>query len=94
MRTKMMLRYKTDFCYINNVSEEDISKKTYKQNPYTVEDLMVQSEINRFCEENRCSKIDKTLKAKIMCDAILSGGFQIGEKSKNNFRELFSRIFG
>ena len=94
MRTKMMLRYKTDFCYINDVSEEDISKKTYKQNSYLVEDLMVQSEINRFCEENGCSKTDKTLKAKIMCDAILSGAFQIGEKSKNNFRELFSRIFG
>lgn len=92
MRTKMMLRYKTDFCYINDVSEEDISKKTYKQNPYMVENLMVQSEIDRFCEENECSKIDKTLKAKIMCDAILSGAFKIKEESKDNFRKLFDRI--
>ena len=92
MRAKMMLKYRIHFCYINDVSEEAISNKTYKQNPYMVEDLMIRNEIDKFCKEMGCSNADKTLTAKIMSNAILSGKFQIGEKSKDNFRELFDRI--
>lgn len=92
MRAKMMLEYRRHFCYINDVSEEDISNKTYKQNPYMVEDLMIRNEIDKFCKEMECSNADKTLTAKIMSNAILSGKFQIGEKSKDNFRKLFARI--
>ena len=88
----MMLKYRIHFCYINDVSEEDISNKTYKQNPYMVEDLIIRNEIDKFCKEMGCSNADKTLTAKIMSNAILSGKFQIGEKSKDNFRELFDRI--
>ena len=92
MRAKMMLEYRRHFCYINDVSEEDIANKTYKQNPYMVEDLMIRNEIDKFCKEMGCSNADKTLTAKIMSNAILSGEFQIREKSKDNFRELFDRI--
>ena len=92
MRAKMMLKYRIHFCYINDVSEEAISNKTYKQNPYMVEDLIIRNEIDKFCKEMGCSNADKTLTAKIMSNAILSGKFQIGEKSKDNFRELFDRI--
>lgn len=92
MRTKMMLKYRIHFCYINDVFEEDIANKTYKQNPYMVEDLIIRNEIDKFCKEMGCSNADKTLTAKIMSNAILSGKFQIGEKSKDNFRELFDRI--
>ena len=89
---EMMLEYRRHFCYINDVSEEDISNKTYKQNPYMVEDLMIRNEIDKFCKEMGCSNADKTLTAKIMSNAILSREFQIREKSKDNFRELFDRI--
>ena len=92
MRAKMMLEYRTHFCYINNVSEEDISRKTYKQNSYMVEDLIIRSEIDRFCKEAGYSNVDKTLTAKIMSNAILSGAFKIREESKDNFRKLFDRI--
>lgn len=92
MRAKMMLEYRTHFCYINNVSEEDISRKTYKQNSYMVEDLIMRSEIDRFCKEAGYSNVDKTLTAKIMSNAILSGVFKIREESKDNFRKLFDRI--
>lgn len=92
MRAKMMLKYRIHFFYINDVSEEDIANKTYKQNPYMVEDLIIRNEIDKFCKEMGCSNADKTLTAKIMSNAILSGKFQIGEKSKDNFRELFDRI--
>lgn len=93
MKTKMLLEYKVDFCYINNASEEDISKKTYKQNPYMIEDLIVRSEIDRYCREMEYSNTDKTLTAKIMSEDILSGKFKIGEESKKNFRRLFDLLF-
>lgn len=92
MRVKMLLEYKTNFHYINDVSEEDISKKTYKQGSFMVEDLIMRSEIDRFCKEAGYSDADKTLTAKIMSNAILSGSFKIREESKDNFRKLFDRI--
>ena len=91
-RTKMLLEYGKDFYYIKDVSEKDILEKTYKNSPYMVEDLMIRSEIERFCEEKGYSNTDKTLTAKIMCNAILSETFKLSDESKENFKNLFDRI--
>lgn len=94
MRKKLMLNYKSQYCYLADVSQDDIDKKTYKDSPYMIEDVVTQEEITRFCNEtNTPITIGKTLIAKLMSDAIDSEIFQVGEKCRSNFETLFNRIF-
>lgn len=92
MSKKLFLNYGEHFCYVKDVSKEDIKDKTYKQNKFMIEDLILREEINRFYIENQVSNLDKTLTAKLLCDAILSGKFKLCQKTKNNFQNLFDRI--
>lgn len=94
LRKDMMFEYKSQYCYLADVSQEDVDKKTYKDSPYMIEDVVTREEISRYCAEtNTSSTIGKPLMAKLMSNAIESGVYQVGEKCKSNFEVLFNRIF-
>jgi len=58
-----------------------------------IEDVVTREEIEKFCRESTLSpSIDKTLKAKLMCNAIEDGSYIIGDAMKENFKALFDRI--
>ena len=88
------LAYKRQYCYLADVSQEDVEHKTYKTSPCMIEDVVTREEIDRYCTEtNTSNSIGKTLMAKLMSNAIESGSYQLGENSKCNFQMLFRRIF-
>lgn len=94
LRKDMMFEYKAQYCYLADVSQEDVEKKTYKDSPYMIEDVVTREEISRYCSEtNTSSTIGKTLMAKLMSNAIESGGYQVGKECESNFAALFNRIF-
>lgn len=94
LRKDMMFDYKSQYCYLADVSQEDVDKKTYKDSPYMIEDVVTREEINRYCAEtNTSSTIGKPLMAKLMSNAIESGAYQVGKECKSNFEALFNRVF-
>ena len=94
LRKDMMFEYKAQYCYLADISQEDVEKKTYKDSPYMIEDVVTREEISRYCAEtNTSSTIGKPLMAKLMSNAIESGGYQVGKECKSNFEALFNRIF-
>lgn len=94
LRKDMMFEYKGQYCYLADVSQEDVDKKTYKDSPYMIEDVVTREEIDRYCTEtNTSSTVGKPLMAKLMSNAIESGSYQVGEECKSNFEALFNRIF-
>lgn len=93
MRKKLCLEYRKHYCYVKDVSAEEIKSQSYKKDTYMIEDIVTKAEIERFCSENACVNADKTLTAKLMCNAIESRNFNLSKESENNFRELFERIF-
>ena len=93
MRKEMLFECGKQYCYVREVSPEEIETKTYKTQRYMIEDVMIQSEIDRFCDESGTSKsLGKPLTAKLMCTAIENGSFTLAQESKNRFQELFDRI--
>ena len=40
MRKNMCLEYKKHYCYVKDVSEDEVKAKSYKVNTYMIEDLM------------------------------------------------------
>lgn len=94
MRENMMCEYRHHYCYLVDINQEDVDKKTYNQFKYMIEDIVTKNEIDRFCKETNTSKdIGKTLMAKLMSDAIETGKYEVGEDCKSNFQNLFNRIF-
>lgn len=94
MRKEMMFEYKKQYCYLTDVSQEDVEKKTYRDSPYMIEDVVTREEIEKFCAEtNTSNTIGKPLMAKLISNAIESQSYQIGEECKSNFKALFDRIF-
>ena len=81
-----------NFLYIVDVKQEDVDAYTYKQSPKMVEDLMVRSEISRFCNEFDVSTTGKSLIAKLLSNAVENGSFTLDETTKTNFVELFRRM--
>lgn len=90
----MCLEMNKQYCYVRNVSQTEIDSKVYKTNSYMIEDLVLRSEIERFCNLAQISKtLGKPLIAKMMCTAIENGSFIPSDECVNNFRQLFSRVF-
>lgn len=81
-----------NFQYIVDVKQEDVDAYTYKQSPKMVEDLMVRSEISRFCSEHKISKVGKPLTAKLLSNAVENGSFTLNETTKTNFMAVFRRL--
>ena len=93
MRKKMSLEYGKQYCYVREISPEDLSNKVYKSHPFMIEDVVTHSEIDRFCAETNTSiSLGKPLTAKLMCTAIENRTFILCEKAVENFRQLFSRL--
>lgn len=94
MRKEMLFECGKQYCYVREISPEEIEAKTYKTQRYMIEDVMLQSEIDRFCDETGTSKdLGKPLTAKLMCTAIEKSTFEIAQQSRDNFQLLFERIF-
>lgn len=93
MRKEMFLECDNQYCYVREVSPEEIATKTYKASTFMIEDVMTHPEIDRFCEETGTSKdLGKPLTAKLMCNAIENGSFVPSWESTENFKKLFARI--
>ena len=94
LRNDMMFEYKRQYCYVKEVCQADIDRKTYKTDTFMIEDVITREEIDGYCEQMGTSKeIGKPLMAKLMCNAIEEGKYCVGERCKSNFIQLFERIF-
>lgn len=94
LREGMYFEMNKQYCYVLDVSQTEIASKAYKKNSYMIEDLVLRSEIERYCNSARISKtLGKPLIAKMMCTAIENGSFIPSDECVNNFRQLFSRVF-
>lgn len=94
LRKEMQFDMNRHYCYVKDVSAENIDSKTYKDDSFMIEDLVLQSEITRFCEAEQVSKsLGKPLLAKMLCTAIENGSFIPSDECINNFQQLFDRIF-
>ena len=92
LRKEMLFELGKQYLFVCDVVQEDIDNKTYKTT-CMIEDVVTRDEIDKFCKEaNLSPSIDKTLKAKLMCNAIEEGSYIIGETAKENFKALFARI--
>lgn len=93
MRNKFGWEYKQQYCYLMDVPEEKIKSQSYKESKFMIEDVVTQTEIDRFRSAKGYSDADKTLIAKLMCNALESNDFELSKESKDNFQELFKRVF-
>ena len=79
------------YCFMNEVSQQDIDNKTYKTT-FMVEDVFTQEEIDRFRQETNTARCGKPLTAKLISNAYESGQFTLGDACVENFRVLFDRV--
>lgn len=93
MHKKMYLEYGKQYCFVRDVTSDELHDKVYKQHPFMIEDVVMHSEIDRFCAEtNTSTSLGKPLTAKILCTAIENHSFKLCDESIENFRKLFDRI--
>ena len=93
MRKQWIYELNKQYCFMNDVAQEDIDSKTYKTTKYMVEDVITRAEIDRFCAEmGILPTLNKALIAKKMSNAIDIGEFTLSETAIENFRALFERI--
>ena len=93
LRKEMMFDYKKHYCYLIDVSQQEIDDKSYKTNPFMIEDVITRNDINEFCKlTNTATTIGKPLMAKLMSNAIESGVYQVSDACIDNFQNLFNRI--
>ena len=93
MRKQWIYELNKQYCFMNEVTQEDIDSKTYKTAKYMVEDVITRDEINRFCKEmDILPTLNKALIAKKMSNSIDKGEFTLGDIAVSNFRVLFDRI--
>lgn len=93
LRREMLFELGKQYCYIADVSEKEISEGSYKASPIMIEDIITKTEINRFCLEKKVAdNVGKSLKAKLMSNAVETGQYVLGEECIENFKKLFDRI--
>lgn len=93
MRNNMLLEYGKHYCYVAEVTPEQISSKTYKTASVMIEDVVGRSEIDRFIRESgNSANLDKTLTAKLMCTAIENKSFQVSQECMDRMKILLNRI--
>lgn len=95
MRKDMLCELGDQYCYLADVSQDEINAKTYKSNKILIEDIVTQKEIERFYSTTNTSpNIGKPLTAKLISNAVNSKTYDLGEECINNFEKLFKRIYG
>lgn len=93
LRTKMFFEMNKQYCYLKDVTQDEVNSKSYRSSKYLIEDVVTQAEIDRFCESTNTSKtLNKALIAKKMENAIENEGYVCGEECIGNFKSLFTRI--
>ena len=93
MRKQWIYELNKQYCFMNEVTQEDIDAKTYKTTKFMVEDVITREEISRFCTEmDILPTLNKALIAKKMSNAIDQGEFSLSETALRNSRTLFDRI--
>ena len=93
MRKQWIYELNKQYCFMNEVTQEDIDSKTYKSAKYMVEDVITREEINRFCTVmGILPTLNKALIAKKMSNAIDKSEFTLNETAINNSRALFERV--
>ena len=97
MRQNMFYELGKQYCYLSDVTQNDIDSKTYKTegSKCLIEDMITQEEISRFCAEtNTSTSLGKPLTAKLMSNVVDNGTFVLNDSCKKNFQALFDRIVG
>ncbi len=85
--------FENNYCYTKEITKDELNNKTYIENPFTIEDVLTKSELDRFENKNNISKdISKALLAKLLCNAINNKTYNVGDECKDNFKKLLSRI--
>lgn len=85
--------FENNYCYTKEITKDELNNKTYIENPFTIEDVLTKSELDKFKIENNISKdISKALVAKLLCNAINNKTYNVGNECKDNFKKLLSRI--
>lgn len=93
LKKDLLFEYKKQYCYVADVSEDEVNTKSYRENKVDIEDIMTRDEISRFCSEFDIDKdIGKTLISKLVCEKIMRGEFIPNETACNNFRGLLNRL--
>ena len=93
LHDEMFFELGKQYCYVREVTLEEIAQKVYKTDEYEIEDVVQRSEIIRFCEEAGISTtLGKPLTAKLLCTAIENDSFVLSDQSIENFQTLFKRI--
>lgn len=95
MEKTQIFKFGQDFIYVKDVSQEDISAKSYSKNAYTIEDCVGRDTLNKFIEDNNLpenfNKNNKTLLSKQYCDYI-TYNFNPDDENAKRFKELFERL--
>lgn len=97
MRNNMLFELGEQYCYLKDVTQDDIDSKTYTlaDGKCEIEDIVTRDELDRFCSSSGVSAtVNKTLKAKLLCNAVEDGSYELGDECKQNFRDLFNRLLG
>lgn len=92
MDNNMCLEYKKHYCYVKDVSDEEIQSKTYNTERCVIEDIIGRDVIRAFVEKSGYSNISKTLTAKLLTAAISRGEYTLPENSISNIKALLNRI--
>lgn len=88
----MCLEYKKHYCYIKDVSAEEIDSKTYNSEKCVIEDIIGREVIQEFVDKSGYSNISKTLTAKLLTTAVKNGEYSLPEDSLSNIKSLLYRI--
>lgn len=89
----MLCELGKQYCYLKNVTEEDLENRTYSDDGCVIEDLITREEISRFCDSTSTShSLGKPLTAKLIANAVDNGSFKLSQECIDNFKNLFDRI--
>lgn len=56
LRKEMLFEYERQYCYVREVNQDEIERKTYNTSPYMIEDVVTREELDKFCTERNISK--------------------------------------
>lgn len=93
LRKKFLCNLDEHYCYISPIKQEDVDNHTYKTSPCMIESLVTEDELNNFKRTHDiASNVDKTLTAKLFCNAVEDGSHELGNQCLENFDKLLKRI--
>ncbi len=95
MNQKMRLTLGEHYCYLADVTQNEIDAKTYKTDAgkCMIENLITYEELDKFCTDLGIPKdYNKSLIAKMLSNAVSDNKYKLGAICIENFKKLFKRI--